>query len=68
MNLYIISYEYQNKVFSAYFPAENWPDAEKRLAALKATGQVHGEHIETQASDVGVAESIIAAINTGRNL
>lgn len=66
MNLYIINYEFDHKIWSAYFSAESWAEAEKRLAALKATGEVFGAHIETHPEDVGVTDNIIKAINTGR--
>lgn len=67
MNLFSIYYEYDNKMWSAYFPAESWADAEKRLAALKATGRVDSEYLLTKAAESGVADSVIKAINTGRN-
>lgn len=68
MNLYIISYEHQHKQCSAYFPAESWADAEKRLSSLKATSQVDSEYMLTKAAESGVADSVIKAINTGRNV
>lgn len=45
MKLYIINYEFDHKIWSAYFPCESWVDAEKRLAALKATGQVDSDDV-----------------------
>ena len=66
MNLYIINYEFNHKLWSAYFPAESWEEAQKRLAALKATGQVDSEYMLTKAAESGVADSVIKAINTGR--
>lgn len=66
MNLYIINYEFDHKIWSAYFPCESWAEAEKRLAALKATGQIDSEYQLTKAAESGVADSVIKAINTGR--
>lgn len=68
MNLYIISYEHQHKQWSAYIHAENWKDAESRLAALKVTGAVFGEHVQTIEAASGVVDAITKAINTGRNV
>lgn len=67
MKLFILNYEFQNKQWSATIHAENWPDAESRLAALKATGAVFGEHVQTIEAAPGVVDNIIEAINTGRN-
>ena len=67
MKAFHISYEHENKVWSAEFYAENWKDAEARLSALKATGAVFGEVIERVPAQPGVVEAIEKAINTGRN-
>lgn len=67
MNLYIINYEHNHKQWSATLHAENWPDAESRLATLKATGAVFGEHVQTIEAKPGVVDNITKAINTGRN-
>lgn len=66
MNLYIINYEHDHKQWSAYIHAENWQDAESRLGALKATGAVFGEHVQTIEAALGVVDNITKAINTGR--
>lgn len=44
MKLYIINYEHNHKQWSATLHAENWQDAEKRLAALKAAGVDMSHH------------------------
>lgn len=67
MKIFIVNYEFQHKQWSATLHAENWQDAESRLAALKATGAVFGEHVQTIEAAPGVVDSITKAINTGRN-
>lgn len=67
MKLFILSYEHDNKQWSAYIHAENWQDAKARLSALKATGAVFGEHVQTIEAAPGVVDAITKAINTGRN-
>lgn len=68
MKAFHISYEHDNRVWSAEFHATDWKDAEARLASLKATGAVFGEVIERIPAQPGVVEAIEQAINTGRNV
>lgn len=67
MKEFTISYEFDHKQWSATFHAENWKDAESRLAAMKATGAVFGELVERIPAQPGVVQAIEQAINTGRN-
>lgn len=67
MKLFIVSYEHDHKQLSAYIHATSWADAESRLGALKATGAVFGEHVQTIEAAPGVVDNITKAINKGRN-
>lgn len=66
MKAFHVSYEHENKVWSAEFYATDWKDAEARLASLKSTGAVFGEVIERIPAQAGVIKAVEKAINTGR--
>lgn len=66
MKAFHISYEHDNRVWSAEFHATDWKDAEARLASLRATGAVFGEVIERIPAQLAVVEAINKALKAGQ--